>query len=106
MKMYPFRTFDGELSFITSATGNLLIGAFGEDELKPHLLDETATFLARQYGLIVYTANELMQMVPDPVQLSEDSDIPIKQFCSCDVPTTSICTTCGEMQSVAVYCRY
>ena len=73
MKMYPFRTFDGELSYITSATGNLLIGAFGRDDLKPHILDETATFLARQYGLSVKTANELKQMIPNPVELSEDS---------------------------------
>ena len=73
MKMFPFRTFDGELSYITSATGNLLIGAFGRDELEPHLLDETATFLARQYDLSVKTATELKQMIGDPVQVSEDS---------------------------------
>lgn len=69
MHMYVFLTKDGKKQSLVVPTGNIISGAMGKDGLEPHLLDETFYSVAKEYGLKIYSRDELQELV-------EPSDLP------------------------------
>ena len=77
MRLYPFDVEGQGRQYFVLSTDQVWSGAYGEDNLGNQNLDESFTFLSREFGLTTKTRAEMAAEVSNVPQISADLEAPI-----------------------------
>ena len=79
MKLYPFDVVGEERTrrYFALSTGRVFAGAYGKGDFDHHILDDSLTTIAREFGLTTKTREELAHEVSNVPEISEDLESPV-----------------------------
>ena len=77
MRLYAFDVEGEGRKYFVLSTGHVFAGPYGADNLGNQILDDSVTFIAREFGLTTKTRDEMAAELSDVPQISGDLDAPI-----------------------------